>query len=72
MTTEIRDENNDENSPSEEDVFKFLDTLRESGATNMMGASPYVEEAFDLDRRTARPLVIKWMETFSTRHPRES
>ncbi len=70
MTTEVYDEN--ENAPSEEEVFEFLDRLRESGATNMMGAGPYVEERFDISRREARPFVIKWMETFSARHPRES
>lgn len=50
-------------------VFEYLDTLRESGAINMFGAGPYVQDAFGLDRRDARDLVIEWMETFSTRHP---
>lgn len=50
-------------------VFEFLDTLREGGAINMFGAAPYIQEAFDLDRRQAGDLVLEWMETFSTRHP---
>ena len=50
-------------------VFKFLDNLRESGAINMFGAGPYVQDAFGLDRWEARDLVLEWMETFSTRHP---
>lgn len=50
-------------------VFEFLDTLRESGAINMFGAGPYVQNAFGLDRREARDLVLEWMETFATRHP---
>lgn len=50
-------------------VFEFLDTLRESGAINMFGAGPYVQDAFGLDRREARDLVLEWMETFATRHP---
>lgn len=50
-------------------VFEFLDTLREGGAINMFGAGPYVQDAFGLDRREARDLVLEWMETFSTRHP---
>lgn len=52
-----------------EEVFLYLDTLRDSGVTNMFGAGPYVEDEFDLDRRTARSLVVEWMETFSKRHP---
>lgn len=54
---------------NKEMVFKFLDNLRESGAINMFGAGPYVQDAFGLDRREARDLVLEWMETFSTRHP---
>lgn len=52
-----------------EAVFEYLDALRESGTINMFGAGPYVQEAFGLDRRDARDLVIEWMETFSTRQP---
>lgn len=54
---------------TKEEVFVFLDELRESGETNMYGAGPYVEDEFDVDRRTARSLVVEWMETFSKRHP---
>lgn len=54
---------------NKEMVFKFLDNLRESGAINMFGAGPYVQDAFGLDRREARDLVLEWMETFTTRHP---
>lgn len=55
--------------PNKEEVFAFLDLLRESGETNMYGAGPYVEDTFGCDRRDARKLVIEWMETFSQRHP---
>lgn len=53
---------------NKEMVFEFLDNLRESGAINMFGAGPYVQDAFGLDRREARDLVLEWMETFATRH----
>lgn len=52
-----------------QEVFEYLDMLRESGATNMFGAGPYVQEEFDLDKREARALVSEWMQTFSERHP---
>ncbi len=48
--------------------FNFLDSLRDSGQTNMFGAAPYLMEMFDLDRFEAKEIVIEWMQTFSERH----
>jgi len=45
----------------------YLDALRESGATNMFGASPFLEEDFGLSRKDAKAVLIYWMETFSER-----
>ena len=53
---------------SEEDVFVFLDGVRESGVTNMYGASPYIREEFECTRYEANRLLAKWMETFGERH----
>ena len=51
--------------------LEFLDDLRESGATNMYGATPYLEEAFDdLKRDEATKVLSYWMKTFTKRHPR--
>lgn len=52
-------------------VFEYLDALRESGATNMFGARPYVQEEFGFDQKKSSQLLSKWMETFSARHPRD-
>jgi len=41
--------------------FEFLNRLRESGATNMFGAAPYLESVFDLDRREAKQVLQQWM-----------
>lgn len=52
--------------------LEFLDELRESGVTNMLGAPPYLEEEFtELDYDQSKKVVIHWMETFSERHPPE-
>ena len=51
--------------------FNYLDQLRESGITNMFGASPYLQEAFDLDRYEAKDVLLEWMQTFSTRNKLE-
>lgn len=48
-----------------ETYFKFLEDLRDSGVTNMFGASPYLEHAFDLDKYEARDILIEWMESFN-------
>jgi len=55
----------------EERMLSFLDALRESGATNMFGATPYVQQMFpELSKNEARKVLTYWMETFSDRHPR--
>jgi hypothetical protein len=41
--------------------FRYLNRLRESGATNMYGAAPYLEMEFDMTRREARQVLIEWM-----------
>jgi hypothetical protein len=46
------------------EYYTYLNTLRESGVTNMFGAGPYLEQEFGLDKRTAREIVISWMENF--------
>ena len=47
-----------------EEHLEFLNALRETGVTNMFGASPYLEKEFSLDRKTARNILTYWMSTF--------
>ena len=48
----------------------YLDDLRESGVTNMFGASEYLERTFsELDRNDAHDILGYWMESFGERHP---
>ena len=46
-------------------MFDFLDNVRVRGFTNMFGASPVLGEAFDLEPRKARKVLITWMNTYS-------
>jgi len=46
------------------DYYLYLETLRESGVTNMYGAAPYLESAFDLDKKTAREILSNWMNNY--------
>jgi hypothetical protein len=45
--------------------FIYLNRLRESGATNMFGAAPYLEYEFELTNREARRIVADWMSWVS-------
>ena len=51
-----------------EQVFGFLDAIRESGSMNMFGSGPVVQEAFGVDRHQSKELVLEWMNTFAKRH----
>lgn len=55
--------------PTEQQVFEYLDELRESGVTNMHGSPAYVEKMFDISWKRASVLVGKWMKTFSEQTP---
>lgn len=53
----------------ENEVFEFLDELRETGVTNMFGAAPYIVEEFFVSKSDSHKLLARWMETFEERHP---
>lgn len=46
------------------DVAEFLETLRRSGETNMMGAGPYLKEEFGFDKYEARDYLLNWMTNY--------
>lgn len=47
------------------EAFEYLDELRESGRTNMFGASQYVERELGWERKLAREVTLLWMQSFS-------
>jgi hypothetical protein len=49
----------------EKEVLEFLNTLRDSGATNMFGAAPYIVDEFGFDRGKARAMLTLWMANFN-------
>jgi len=52
-----------------EEYFIYLDDLRESGVTNMFGATPYLIRTFpELSEVDASNVLKSWMKTFSERH----
>ena len=46
------------------EVFDFLVDLRNSGITNMWGASPYIEGRFDCSPEEASYWLTEWIKTF--------
>ena len=49
----------------EKEVFCFLNVLRESGVTNMFGATEYILEEFpEIKKNEARELLKLWMNNF--------
>lgn len=55
------------NEVNREEVYNFLDNLRDSGITNMFGAVPFISEMFEVSSETAKQLLKSWMETYSER-----
>jgi hypothetical protein len=60
----------DLNSDFTQEIFQYLDDLRESGDTNMFGAGAYIERDWGLSREDAAGFLKAWMETFGDRHPK--
>ena len=47
------------------DYFEFLEGLRESGKTNMLGATAFLLKAFpELTKNEARKVLIEWINSF--------
>lgn len=55
-----------ETTPIEKEVMRFLNDIRDSGSTNMFGASTYILEEFpELNKSEARKILSLWMENFN-------
>lgn len=48
--------------PSQQEIFTFLDTLRDTGKTNMAGAAPYIEFYFDVPENDAQDYLSNWIK----------
>lgn len=43
----------------------YLEQLRRSGVTNMFGATPYLMNEFDLDKKEATRILSDWMHNYN-------
>lgn len=48
-----------------QEIYDYLDDLRESGETNMYGAGMYLMSEFGMKRRMASKVLSAWMKDFS-------
>ena len=65
-----------------EEVYAFIDGLREAGTftypvispavSNIRDASPYIEQKFEVTPSIAKQWLMNWMTTFDDRHPKEN
>lgn len=43
----------------------YLENLRRSGVVNMFGATPYIMDEFDVDKKEARAILMDWMNNYN-------
>jgi hypothetical protein len=49
---------------NEEDKFRYLYELQQSGETNMYGAGIYLQDEFGIDKKEARKILAFWMTNY--------
>ena len=50
-----------------QEIYDYLDDLRESGVTNMYGAGTYLREDFGMDKQHSHKVLGAWMKEFGGR-----
>lgn len=52
------------NITNKDEIFEYLDNLRESGICNMFESPNHVQKEFGIDRYESRDIVKEWMINF--------
>ena len=52
-------------SEAKQEMYDYLEELRQSGVTNMFGAVPYLTKEFPISEREAREILSDWMDGHS-------
>jgi hypothetical protein len=45
-----------------EEMFTFLDELRNGGGINIFAAKPHLEDEFNLDKNQVKDVILQWMK----------
>lgn len=56
----------------EDEVFTFLDDLRDLGVINMFGATSFLMDEFNMEKYEARLWLSEWMSSFDQRNDHEA
>lgn len=51
--------------PTEQKYYDFLEDLRQSGSTNMLGSFRWLMQAYGMKRERAMAIVSDWMKAHS-------
>ena len=51
-------------NPEWMEYYQLLERIRESGVTNMFGATPYLARAAGIPHGLAQEILISWMENY--------
>jgi hypothetical protein len=54
----------DMSNDMKDEMFDFLDAVRESGAVNMFEGGRLIQEQYGLGRYEARDILVEWMKTY--------
>lgn len=47
------------------EYYRYLETLRRSGETNMWGAVPYLVKKFKITQQAAKDILFTWMQNYN-------
>ena len=62
VKTPIKTQANFGNADNKEEIFEYLEELRQSGITNMYGAGTFLEQDFELEPPRASELLLEWFD----------
>lgn len=54
--------------PNKEEIFNYLDKVRESGEINMFGVVAVLQQEFNISQVLATRILTEWMNTYGSRH----
>tara|TARA_R100001530_G_C4289105_1_gene147552 strand:- start:725 stop:958 length:234 start_codon:yes stop_codon:yes gene_type:complete len=47
---------------NKEEIFEYLEELRQSGITNMYGAGAFLVDDFEMNKHRAKELLLEWFD----------
>ena len=62
----------EEFNQNKNEVFLYLEELRESGETNMFGAAKFIRKDFECSKKMSIRYLSEWMKTYNTKDKEQS